>query len=77
MYPTVQSLPAGFRKLSVIVTEQEFIKLRLGASLSAHGTFSEAIRREMGLGPTPHRFIAAMKEQAEFEATNTDGELLP
>lgn len=64
-YPKVDRLPEGFRKVSVILSEREFERVRGSASLQPHGTYSEAVRALMGLTPSPYRLMARLREQAQ------------
>lgn len=66
--PQVKRLPEGYHKLSVIVTTRERDRLRGAAALQPHGTFSEAIRKAMGMSPNAHRLKHALTQQAELEA---------
>ena len=65
--PKVHRLPPGYRKASVIFTDAEWERVKRSAALQPHGTYSEAIRRAMGLLPNPYRFAARLREQAELE----------
>jgi hypothetical protein len=70
--PRVKRLPEGFHKLPVIVTSTELERIKRSAALQPHGTYSEAIRRAMGLTPNPYRLAIRLQEQAELERTQTD-----
>lgn len=56
----ITELPEGFHKVSVVLTEGEFADLRTDAALSARGTWSEAIRKRLGLSPSPYGIYAAI-----------------
>lgn len=67
-YPRTDRLPPGFRKVSVILSDKEFDRVKGSAALQPHGTYSEAVRALMGLPPSPYRLMSRLKEQHEAEA---------
>lgn len=57
----VNELPEGFRKVSVILTESEFEKLRREAIWTGSGTFSEAMRLRAGMPGVAYGLKVALK----------------
>jgi hypothetical protein len=57
----IKTLPEGFYKVSVILTEKEFKALRLETLWTGEGTYSAAIRKRMGMGEIAYGFKSAWK----------------
>lgn len=66
-YPVVKKLPPGYKKVAVILTEQEYARWRGAGALQKHGTISEAVRARLGMRPSPHKFLQALQTQLDHE----------
>lgn len=59
--PDLTELPEGFHKVSVVVNTKELDELRHRAILTAHSTYSSAIRTLLGWHETPYGLRAALR----------------
>lgn len=73
-----KELPEGYVRVSLLVTEAEYLRLQRTRKVTPRGTMSEAIRYTMGWTYVPHNFLraagitqpAAKKKTKPFEVRN-------